>query len=246
MDEGPGAGSVASGVLRVRRGDVVEGLALGEGAVACFEGVTPWRAFGWRRGQAHYPGLYWSVVMGGHVGYESRLELAWLLLADRDRRIRRIYSQPFQLEARVDGRLCRHVPDYLAVRDDGLVTVVDVKPRRRLADPGVAFTFGWTRFLAGAQGWGFEVFSEPPTAVLANAGFLAGYRRGWQFAPGLLDAIAGLASPAASFAELDQAAAGLAGDRATGRAHLLHLIWAGRLRADLERPLSESMVLVAA
>ncbi|WP_420801643.1 TnsA-like heteromeric transposase endonuclease subunit [Pseudofrankia asymbiotica] len=87
--------------------------------------------FRWRRGQPHYSGWYWSAVMGGHVGYESRLELAWLLLADRDRRLRRIVEQPFRLVARVDGAERRHVPDVVAVREDGLVMVVDVKPRRR-------------------------------------------------------------------------------------------------------------------
>lgn len=234
---------VRSAVLRLRRGSVVEEIALGRGAAGGFEGVSPWRRFRWRRGQAHYSGLYWSAVMNGHVGYESRLELAWLLLADRDPRLRGIYSQPFQLVVTAGGRLCRHVPDFLAVRDDGLVTVVDVKPGRRLADPAVAFTFGWTRAVVEGQGWGFEVFSEPSPVVLANAGFLAGYRRAWQFAPGLLDAIAGSVRSAASFAEAERVAVGFAGDRAAARAHLLHLIWSGRLRADLEQPLSESTVL---
>lgn len=70
--------------------------------------------------------------MRGHVGYESRLELAWLLFEDRDPWWRLVVSQPFQLVMTVEGRRRRHVPDFLAVRDDGLVTVVDVKPRHRL------------------------------------------------------------------------------------------------------------------
>jgi hypothetical protein len=36
----------------------------------------PWRVFRWRQGQAHYSGWYWSATTGGHVVYESRLELA--------------------------------------------------------------------------------------------------------------------------------------------------------------------------
>ncbi|WP_157845179.1 MULTISPECIES: TnsA endonuclease N-terminal domain-containing protein [Pseudofrankia] len=80
-------------------------------------------------------------------------------------------SQPFQLVARVEGAARRHVPDFVAVREDGLVTVVDVKPRRRLADEKVAFTFAWTGQVATAHGWAFEVFSEPdghaPRRVLA-------------------------------------------------------------------------------
>ena len=36
----------------------------------------PWRMTRSARGQAHYPGHYWSATSGGHVIYESRLELA--------------------------------------------------------------------------------------------------------------------------------------------------------------------------
>ncbi|MDT3446460.1 MULTISPECIES: hypothetical protein [unclassified Pseudofrankia] len=62
----------------------------------------------------------------------------------------------------------RHVPDFVAVRADGLISVIDVKPRRRLASGEVAFTLGWTEQVATAQGWAFEVFSEPDPVVLDN------------------------------------------------------------------------------
>jgi hypothetical protein len=45
---------------------------------------APWRTARSARGQVHYPGSYWSATTGGHVIYESRLELARLLLADFD------------------------------------------------------------------------------------------------------------------------------------------------------------------
>ena len=51
------------------------------------------------RGQAHYPGYYWSATAGGHVIYESRLELARLLLADFDPDVTAIAAQPFLLRA---------------------------------------------------------------------------------------------------------------------------------------------------
>ncbi|HEV3293709.1 MAG TPA: hypothetical protein VG123_32415 [Streptosporangiaceae bacterium] len=38
--------------------------------------AAPWRMTRSARGQAHYPGFYWSATSGGHVIYESRLELA--------------------------------------------------------------------------------------------------------------------------------------------------------------------------
>jgi hypothetical protein len=42
------------------------------------------REFRSYRGQRHYSGWYWLATTGGHVAYESRLELARILLADRD------------------------------------------------------------------------------------------------------------------------------------------------------------------
>lgn len=45
--------------------------------------------------------------------YESRLELARLLLADYDTTVRHVIAQPFLLRARVNRRIRRHVPDFL-------------------------------------------------------------------------------------------------------------------------------------
>jgi hypothetical protein len=41
----------------------------------------PWRTFRWHHGQVHFSGWYWAATMRRHVVYESRLELARLLLA---------------------------------------------------------------------------------------------------------------------------------------------------------------------
>jgi hypothetical protein len=81
-----------------------------------------------RPGPAHYPGYYWSATTSGHVIYESRLELARLLLADFDPGVKAIAAQPFLLRAQVSGRVRRHVPDFLLVRADRTIQVVNVKP----------------------------------------------------------------------------------------------------------------------
>nr|MDT0666067.1 TnsA-like heteromeric transposase endonuclease subunit [Micromonospora sp. DSM 115978] len=93
---------------------------------------SPWRVFRWRRGQAHYSGWYWSATTAGHVVYESRLELARLLLADFDPSVVRIAAQPFCLTAEVGGRRRWHVPDFLLVDAAGLASVVNVKPAEHL------------------------------------------------------------------------------------------------------------------
>ena len=49
------------------------GSSAGSGQVV---NAAPWRTARSARGQVRYPGLYWPATTGGHVIYESRLELA--------------------------------------------------------------------------------------------------------------------------------------------------------------------------
>lgn len=93
--------------------------------------ARPWRTFRWYKGQQHYSGTYWSATVRGHVIYESRLELGRLLFADFAPEVRHIVAQPFLLKADIDGKVRKHIPDYLLLTDAGPL-VVDVKPRHRL------------------------------------------------------------------------------------------------------------------
>jgi len=65
----------------------------------------PVREFRSYRGRKHYSGWYWSATTGGHVVYESRLELARILLADQDPQVVAIAAQPFRMEG-FDGVRC--------------------------------------------------------------------------------------------------------------------------------------------
>ena len=105
--------------------------------------AVPWRGTRSARGQAHYPGCYWSATTSAHVIYESRLELARLLIADFDPAVTAIAAQPFLLRAAVGGRVRRHVPDFLLVHADQTVRWCNVKPAARLADPEVAEALEW-------------------------------------------------------------------------------------------------------
>jgi hypothetical protein len=87
--------------------------------------AAPWRTFRWYFGQRHYSGTYWSSTQGDHVIYESRLELANLLLADFDSQVRQIVAQPFIVCAELQGQVRKHIVDYLWGTGDGPV-VVDV------------------------------------------------------------------------------------------------------------------------
>jgi hypothetical protein len=122
---------------------------------------APVRDFRWYKGRRFYSGWYWSATTGGLVAYESRLELARILLADFDPAVVGIAAQPFQLTGADGSTTRRHVPDLLLGHANGAVTVVDVKPAHRLDDPTVRAVFGWTARVVASRGWAFEPDRRP-------------------------------------------------------------------------------------
>jgi hypothetical protein len=71
--------------LCVRGGDgAAREIPMRQATEDMFRDVLPWRTFRWYYGQQHYSGSYWASTMSAHVVYESRLELARLLIADFD------------------------------------------------------------------------------------------------------------------------------------------------------------------
>jgi hypothetical protein len=76
------AGTTPSGVaVQYRRGDgQIVDAGLDRLPVDEVLAGLPVREFRSWRGRKHYSGWYWSVTTGGHVVYESRLELARVLL----------------------------------------------------------------------------------------------------------------------------------------------------------------------
>lgn len=209
-------------------------------AAVSLQSAVPWRTFRWYKGQKHYSGVYWAATVRDHVIYESRLELTRLLFADFDPSVRGIVAQPFLLKAVVKGTARKHIPDYLLITEDGPV-VVDVKPRRRLSNPVVAFTFAWTRRAVESRGWRYEVWSEPAETELDNIRFLAGYRRNWLFNPELLEEVRCADLEGVALGEAARCVPGRAEARV--RAALHHLLWRHELRIDLTRPLRPSTVL---
>jgi hypothetical protein len=78
--------------FRNRFADVEEHRPWGEVGVEELAAAAPWRTFRWYQGQKHYSGTFWSATEHGHVIYESRLELARLLLLTST--VRRAASWP--------------------------------------------------------------------------------------------------------------------------------------------------------
>jgi hypothetical protein len=58
-------------------------------------GGLPVREFRWYQGRQHYSGWSWSSTMGRHIAYESRLELARIMLADFDPVVSGLAAQLF-------------------------------------------------------------------------------------------------------------------------------------------------------
>ncbi|ORT46866.1 TnsA-like heteromeric transposase endonuclease subunit [Frankia sp. KB5] len=207
--------------------------------------ARPWRTTRSAKGQTHYPGFYWSATTGMHVIYESRLELARLLLADFDPDVVAIGAQPFGLKASVDGRARRHVPDFLLVHTDGSAVVVNVKPAGRLADPEVAEALDWPRRLFEAHGWGYQVWSGEDPVYLANVRFLAGYRRPGLLAEALLAEVLDAVGPGDCVTTLTSRM-GRTRPAPAVKAAVLRLLWQRRLTTDLRCRLDGASPLRAA
>jgi hypothetical protein len=124
----------------------------------------PVREFRSYRGRRHYSGWYWAAAGERLIAYESRLELARILLADHDRDVVAIAAQPFQLIGADGRRIRRQVSDLLLVGRDGAVTVVDVKAASRIGDASAAAVFAWTAERMGWRGW-VSRLSPAPTRV---------------------------------------------------------------------------------
>ena len=231
-------GHLASVEVRYRLcgGDFVD-TTLERVALPDLLAAGPVREFRWYKGRTYYSGWYWSATTEGLVAYESRLELARILLADFDASVCGMVAQPFQLQERSGSRQHRHIPDLLLYHGDGGVSVVDVKPAHRLEDPVVRRVFDWTAELVRLRGWRFETWSGADPVKLANVRFLAGYRRPLVIDTGLQDPILDLVDGQASIGGVERAASSIAAPERV-RPVLLHLLWSGLLTTDMSVPLT--------
>lgn len=195
------------------------------------------------RGQRHYSGLFWSATNSAHVGYESRLELDRLWLADFDSGVWRLAAQPLWFCGQDGPVTRRHVPDLLLHRRDGSFHVVDVKPAKFVDQPDVAAVLAWTGKLCAALGWGYEVWSGADPTRLANIRWIGRARR-----PGLLciravDAAVEAWRPGVSVGELAGLVDHCTASDGAGSAAVLAALWTGELCTDLSRPLDVCSVV---
>ena len=242
---GPVTCDVGEVAVRYRRSDgVFVDAVLDQLPVDEVLAGSPVREFRSYRGRKHYSGWYFSATTGGHVVYESRLELVRILLADQDREVVAIAAQPFRLEGMDGGRIRRHVPDLLLEHADGRLTVVDVKAEWLMGDPKVLGQFAWTGAVCAAHGFGFEAWSGCDRVLLENIRFLAGYRRAELIDLGVAQMVLAGACRERSIRQIEF---GLGAPEYRGlvRPAALHLLWTGALSADLSRSLDVDTVVSA-
>lgn len=229
-----GQGAAAVKVQYRSASDQPVDSTLDQAVLAELASSLPVREFRWYKGQRHYSGWYWSSTMNGLVAYESRLELARIMLADFDPSVTAIAGQPFRLIGADGARVRKHVPDVLLVTADGGATVVDVKSPHKRDDPDVRAVMQWTRDTVGLRGWGFEEWYGAPSDLLTNVRFLAGYRRRTVIDESLIPVIREAAIEPVTITDLERS---IALESVVVRPVILHLLWAGALVTDLDRPL---------
>lgn len=116
------------------------------------------------------------------------------------------------------------------------VTVVDVKSPHKREDVEVRALMEWTRRTVGLRGWAFEEWYGAAWPLLDNVAFLAGYRRRGVVAEELVPAVMRAADSGASLLEIEHRLA--PAHPLVVRPVVLHLVWTGRLAADLDAPLA--------
>ena len=199
----------------------------------------PYRGFTWQGGQGHRPGLEHMVSTGRKHGFES-LEERRLLVALDFLRVSEALSQPFELNfEHADGR-SRHIPDFLALVDDGM-WLLDVRPLH-LIKPVDALKFAASREVAAACGWRYSVVAGWPPHVWSVLDHLSSRRRPMRDRLGLEGQLrAGVEGHAVSFGELVESTS----LPVVARAHATGMLWRRELGVDLGSPLFDSSLVWA-
>ncbi len=162
------------------------------------------------------------------------------MLMDFDPAVHAVSSQPFWLHWRDErGQVRRHAPDFFVRRDDGTAVVVDVRPDDRILDRD-AEAFAVTASACELAGWEFRRVGELDRVLTANVRWLARYRHRRCLVPEIAEALLEVFARGRGLS----AGAALAGEPIRVLPVLFHLMWQGRLLANLAgEPLSGSVMV---
>ena len=147
-------------------------------SVELVNSAEPWRQVRHYHGQLHFPGWFWSERIGRRLMYESRLELARLLVADADPHLLDVREQVFFLTLNFsDGSVIRHIPDFFICTENQRPRLVNVKPSGWEKEEKFRKTFDALNSLCAEQGWSYETWTGEKRSYLENLRWLSGYRR---------------------------------------------------------------------
>lgn len=198
------------------------------------------RAFLWRRGQRHRPGLQYMVSTGRLHGFESLQEAKLLTALDFAGQAVEVLSQPMRLRFWNRSGTREHTPDFLAITRSG-IWLIDVRPADRIKDEDRE-SFAAAAAVAEYCGWKFAVVGGWLEHVPTTLDWLSSQRRPMSDQLGLQPGLLAGARERVTFGQLAQASA----YPPVARAHLLHLLWHRRIGLDLRRPLSDQSIIAAA
>lgn len=201
-----------------------------------FERFSPVRAFPSFRGQSSFPGWWWFATTGLHVGYESWLERDHLIRLDADPDVVGVASQPFWIRWRHGGATRRHAPDYFVRGSDGGALILDVRADDRI-EARDAEAFAAAERACAAVGWQYRRVGALDSVLAANLRWLSGYRHPrCARAAVATELVRVFTTPT----ELLRGARAV-GDPIVVLPTLFHLLWSGRLVAELSAaPLDHS------
>lgn len=214
-----------------------------QGEIACpvrdldtfrWSASRPARAFTWRAGQRHRPGLAYMSTTGRLHGFESLAERRLLLALDFVGGVNELLSQPFTLKFATRQGTVRHTPDYLVLAH-GTGLLIDVRPAD-LIKPDDMVKFAAAQRAAGAAGWQYVVVAGWQPKPWAALEALSARRRSMSdplgLAPELLELVAHEPRPLSELVEGTSWSA-------LARTYVLHLLWSRRLTVDLTLPLGD-------
>lgn len=188
--------------------------------------------------QRNLHGWYWMASTGTHVWHESLLERNSLMWLDYSADIVAIAAQPMMLTAS-NGTI--HYPDFLALDAEGIQTVYDIKPLKRINAKARA-QFEWTRDVCVQVGWNYRVITELPVQERVNLTWLSQFRQTPNY-PGreAEDEVLRTLQPGWTIA--DAVAHMPAASTPRARSHVFHLLWNRALDCDLGERLSDGTVV---
>ena len=163
-----------------------------------------------------------------------------LQLLDFDPHVVAVAAQPFALIVESGKKRKRYVPDFFVRLSSGAGRVIEVKPPRSADKPEVRRRLQIVAKACARVGWDYEVATEPNPVLMANVGWLAGFRRRPEMLEELAEPLLEAANNGMEFDKLIQQC----DHQALARPVVFHLLWNHALSTDLTAaPLSGTTVV---